>query len=114
VFILSLSLSLSLCLKSQPLGKLGARFGAVVREGGFCYHWFMRKTMNLTALAKKYGEGYVARVSGTARVMAFAKKVDQLLEKIKDKKEFKENKLTISWIPKYGQKYSFKISLRVC
>lgn len=73
----------------------------------------MRKAMNLTALARKYGQGYVARISGGTKVFAFSKKVDTLVEKIKDKKEFKENKLVISWVPKFGQRYAFKVSFRL-
>ena len=72
----------------------------------------MRKIMNLTSLAKKYGQGYIARTESN-KVFAFAKRVDLLLDQVKDKKEFKENKLIISWIPKYGQRYAFKISLRL-
>lgn len=72
------------------------------------------KSLNLTALSKKYGPGYVARIDGGTKVFAAAKKVDSLVLKIKDKKEFLENKLVISWIPKYGQRYAFRVSLRVC
>jgi len=71
----------------------------------------MRKTINLTNLAKKYGPGYVARIANTTTILAFHKRADRLLEKIKDKKEFKENRVIISWIPKYGGRYVFKISL---
>ena len=67
----------------------------------------------MTALSKKYGPGYVARMDGGAQVLASAKKVSSLVEKIKNKKEWQENKLVISWIPKYGQKYAFRVSLRV-
>ena len=70
--------------------------------------------MNLTAFSKKYGPGYVARIEGGMKVLAAAKKVDSLVEKIKNMKEFQQNKTVISWIPKYGQRYVFKISLRVC
>lgn len=68
------------------------------------------RSLNLTALSKKYGPGYVARLDGGTKVLAAAKKVDSLVLKIKDKKEFQENKVVISWIPKYGQSYVFRIS----
>ena len=71
----------------------------------------MKKPVNLTSLSKKYGPGFVARVKGTTKVIGYAKRADSLLLKIKNKKEFKENKITISWIPKYGARYVFKISL---
>lgn len=73
----------------------------------------MKKTINLTALAKRYGGGYVARLADTTKVIAHAKETDKLLKKIKDRKEFQENKVVISWIPKYGARYVFKISLRL-
>lgn len=79
-----------------------------------CYDDGMKKALNFTAISKKYGPGYMARLDGTTRVVAFAKRADALIEKIKDKKEFKENKLVIGWVPKYGQTYVFRISLRVC
>lgn len=72
-----------------------------------------KESINLTPLTKKYGPGYVARVEGTAKVVGYAKRADSLLKKIKDKKEFKENKLIISWIPKYGGRYLFRVSLRL-
>jgi hypothetical protein len=67
----------------------------------------MNKARNLTSISKKYGQGYVARFLGSNKILAFAKKADSLMEKIKEKKEFKENKLVISWIPKFGQSYAF-------
>jgi len=69
----------------------------------------MKKPVNLTNLSKKYGPGFVARVKGTTRVIGYAKRPNSLLLKIKNKKEFKENKVTISWIPKYGARYVFRI-----
>lgn len=71
------------------------------------------KSLNFTALSKKYGPGYVARLSGTNRVLAAAKGVDVLFNKVKDKREFKENKIVIGWVPKYGQTYVFRISVRL-
>lgn len=71
------------------------------------------KPLNLTAISKKYGPGYVARLNGTTKVLATAKRVDVLFNKVKDKKEFKENKVVIGWIPKYGQTYVFRISVRL-
>lgn len=56
----------------------------------------------------------MARLDGTNKVVAFAQKADDLIKKIKDKKEFKENKLVIGWVPKYGQTYVFRVSLRIC
>jgi len=74
----------------------------------------MAKPINLTILSKKYGPGFVARIKGTGRVIAYAKRPDSLLAKIKNKKEFKENKVIISWIPKYGARYVFRISICLC
>ena len=71
----------------------------------------MKKLLNLTTLSKKYGPGFVARVKGTGKIIGYAKRPDSLLAKIKNKKEFKENKVIISWIPKYGARYVFRISL---
>jgi len=67
----------------------------------------MKKTINLTNLAKEYGPGYVARIINSTKILAHHSRVDKLLEKIKNKKEFKENKVVISWIPKYGARYVF-------
>lgn len=71
----------------------------------------MKKTINLTHLAKEYGPGYVARIAHTTKILAHGSRADKLLEKIKDKKEFKENKVVISWVPKYGARYVFRVSL---
>lgn len=67
----------------------------------------MEKRINYSKLSKKYGPGYVARIVDTTRVIAYHSKADKLLEKIKNRKEFKENKVVISWIPKYGARYVF-------
>lgn len=73
----------------------------------------VNKPLNLTAISKKYGPGYVARIEGGVRVLAASKKVDLLFKKIKNKKEFKENKVVISWVPKPGQRYAFGVSIRI-
>lgn len=70
----------------------------------------MKKPIKLTSLSKKYGPGYVARIKGTTKIIDYAKQPDSLLKKIKNKKEFKENRVVISWIPKYGARYVFRIS----
>ncbi|MBI4067045.1 hypothetical protein HY407_01575 [Candidatus Gottesmanbacteria bacterium] len=74
----------------------------------------MAKVFNLTSLSQKFGECYVARLKDTDKVIAHAKDADQLLAKIKGREEFKKNKLVISWIPKYGARYVFRISLPIC
>lgn len=66
-----------------------------------------KRSINLTKLAKKYGPGYVVRIEGTTRIIGYAKQADSLLEKIKNKREFQEDKVIISWIPKYGARYVF-------
>lgn len=71
----------------------------------------MRKAFNLTALSKKFGEGYVARIDGTNRIVGYVPTADVLMKKIQYKKEFKENKVVISWIPKYNATYVFGVSL---
>ena len=73
----------------------------------------MGKAQNLTAISKKYGPGYVARVKDGLKVIASAKRVDVLFKKIQNQKDFKENKVVISWVPRYGQSYAFGISVRV-
>lgn len=73
----------------------------------------MKKALNFTAISRKYGPGYVARLDGTTRVLAAAKRVDILFKKVKDKREFKENRIVISWVPKYGQSYVFRVSLHL-
>ncbi|MBI2611717.1 hypothetical protein HYW54_03155 [Candidatus Gottesmanbacteria bacterium] len=73
----------------------------------------MKRPVNFTAISKKYGPGYIARIEGKTKVLAAGKKVDILMKKIKNIKEFKENKVVISWVPKYGQKYAFRISVRI-
>jgi len=70
----------------------------------------MKKALNLTVLSKTYGEGYVARIVNSNKILAHAKSADKVIEKIKNSKEFKQKKVVISWVPKYGARYVFGIS----
>lgn len=62
--------------------------------------------MNISALIKKYGPGYVAKNKKSGKVIAHAKRLDILFSKTGDKDD-----ITISWIPKGNAKYVFRISL---
>lgn len=62
--------------------------------------------INITSMVKKYGPGYVAKHPKTGRVVAHAKRVDLLL-----KKTGRRTNLVISWVPKFGARYVFRISL---
>lgn len=73
----------------------------------------MRKVVDFTKISKEYGQCYVARLKGTNKIVAHAKTVNKLVDKIKDKKEFNQDKVVISWVPKYGARYLFRISLRL-
>jgi len=64
------------------------------------------KPINISSLMKKYGPGYVAKNKKTGRVVAYDKKLDVLFKKTK-----KRSDVIISWIPKYGTRYVFRISL---
>lgn len=64
------------------------------------------KPVNISTLIKKYGPGYVAKSRKTGKVVAHAKRLDVLFEKTKKRKE-----LTISWVPKKGTRYVFRIPL---
>lgn len=72
-----------------------------------------KKSINLTNLSREYGPGYVARIEGTAKIIAHARRADTLVKKVQNKKEFKEDRVVISWIPKYGARYVFRISFRL-
>lgn len=72
------------------------------------------KPLNLTAMSLKYGNGYVARLQGTTRVIAHAKRADELMEKIRDTEEFKKKKLVISWVPKHDTTYVFGFPISLC
>ncbi len=65
------------------------------------------KPLNLTAMSQKYGDGYVARIQGTTRVIAHAKRADDLMKKICDMDESTKKKLVISWVPKHDTTYTF-------
>lgn len=60
------------------------------------------KQINISPLIKKYGPGYVAKNKKTGRVIAFAKRIDVLFEKTKEKKD-----VVISWLPKKNTRYCF-------
>lgn len=71
----------------------------------------MKKVMpvNITRLTKKYGPGYIAKDKKSGRIVAHARSVDVLLKKVKKEKE----EVVISWVPKHGARYVFRLSLRV-
>ena len=69
------------------------------------------KSINITTLTEKYGPGYIAKDKKSGRIVAHAKRVDTLMEKVKERKE--EKKVVISWIPKHGARYVFSLSLRL-
>lgn len=64
------------------------------------------KAINITALTKKYGNQYIAKSEKTGKVLAHNERVDMVFKKVKDKKD-----VIISWVPKYGTTYVFRISL---
>lgn len=66
----------------------------------------MKKPIDISILVKKYGPGYVAKNEKTGRIVAHAKRLDVLFKETKDK----EN-VTISWLPKQGARYVFRVSL---
>ena len=71
----------------------------------------IKKTFNLTSLSQKLGECYVARIENSGKILAHAKNAKTLMEKVKNIPEFKRNKVVISWVPKYGARYVFGVSL---
>lgn len=64
------------------------------------------KPINISSLVKKYGPGYIAKSKKTGRVIAHDKRLDLLFDKTKD-----ETDVVISWVPKKGARYVFRISL---
>lgn len=64
------------------------------------------KPINISSLIKKYGPGYVAKNRKTGRVVAHAKRLDLLFKKTKKRTDF-----VVSWIPKSGARYVFRISV---
>lgn len=67
------------------------------------------KPVNITRLTEKYGPGYVAKDKKTGKVIAYASAVDILMKKVAKTK--KEKQVVISWVPKHGARYVFRISL---
>ena len=63
------------------------------------------KPINISSLVKKYGPGYIAKNKETGKVVAHAQRIDVLFKKTKDK-----TNIVISWIPKKGARYVFRIS----
>jgi hypothetical protein len=63
------------------------------------------KPINITSLIKKYGPGYVAKNKKTGKIIAHAKRLDFLFRKIEGKAN-----VVVSWIPKKGARYVFRIS----
>lgn len=66
----------------------------------------MKKPIDVSALVKKYGSGYIAKNRKTGRVVAHAKRLDVLFKETKDKTD-----VTISWIPRQNARYVFRISV---
>lgn len=64
------------------------------------------KPINISSLIEQYGPGYVAKTKKTGRVVAHAKRLDILFRKVK-----KKENIVISWIPKRGARYVFRIPL---
>ena len=62
------------------------------------------KPVNITSIIKKYGPGYVAKTQ-KGRVVAHDKRIDILFNKVKDRDD-----VIISWVPKPGARYVFRIS----
>lgn len=69
------------------------------------------RSINITPLTEKYGPGYIAKDKKAGKVLAFASRVDTLMQKVGSKKP--EREVVISWIPKHGARYVFRISLRL-
>lgn len=69
------------------------------------------KSINITALAEKYGPGYIAKDKKSGRIVGHSSRVDALMKKVKSGK--KEKEVIISWIPKHGARYVFNISFRI-
>lgn len=65
--------------------------------------------INITRLTEKYGPGYIAKDKKTGKVVAHARRVDVLMKKIQKEKE----EVVVSWVPKHGARYVFRLSLRV-
>lgn len=64
------------------------------------------KPINISTLIKKYGPGYVAKNKKSGKILASAKRLDILFQKVGKKSD-----ITIAWIPKGNTKYVFRISL---
>lgn len=64
------------------------------------------KPINISALVKEYGPGYIAKSKKTGKIVAHAKRLDFLFKKTKGKTD-----VVISWIPKKGARYVFRISI---
>lgn len=64
------------------------------------------KPININALIKKYGTKYVAKDAKSGKVVAHASRLDILLNETKDRLN-----TVISWVPKRGARYVFRISV---
>lgn len=64
------------------------------------------KPIDITPLIKKYGPGYVAKSKKSGRVVAHAKRIDILFNKVKGRDD-----VVISWVPKPNTRYVFRISV---
>ncbi len=71
------------------------------------------KAINITRLAKKKGPGYAAKDKISGRVVLTARNLELLWNNILRLDKSRQERLVISWIPKYGAKYVFNISIRL-
>ncbi len=74
---------------------------------------FTMKAINITRLAKKKGPGYAAKDRVSGRVVLTARRLDILWSRIIRLDKSRQERLVISWIPKYGAKYVFNVSIRL-
>lgn len=64
------------------------------------------KPINISSLVKKYSASYVAKSKKTGKVVAHSKRLDFLFKKTKGQSD-----VVISWVPKKGARYVFRISI---
>ena len=57
-------------------------------------------------LTKKYGNQYIAKSEKTGKILAHHERMDIVFNKTKNKKD-----VIISWVPKHGSSYVFRISI---
>jgi hypothetical protein len=64
------------------------------------------KPVNISSLVKKYSASYIAKNKKTGKVVAHSKRLDLLFKKTKEHSD-----VVISWVPKKGARYVFRISI---